>query len=158
MVGLTGNERVIIVSRPGVQVHDCRKGKRSKMAKTAAPDLKNYMRKETALLAALLALAVGFFGGVFLGVYKSGPSSKGMPAGAPAPAQQELQEQIAALEKETRQNASNVAAWIELGNAYFDSDQYERCVDGHGRHAAQGRTAAGGCQGLRPGHRRQSEA
>jgi cytochrome c-type biogenesis protein CcmH/NrfG len=101
------------------------------MAKTAAPDLKNYMRKETALLVALLALAVGFFGGVFLGVYKSGPSSKGMPAGAPAPAQQELQEQIAALEKETRQNASNVAAWIELGNAYFDSDQYERSIQAY---------------------------
>lgn len=101
------------------------------MAKTDAPELKNCMRKETALLIALLALAVGFFGGVFFGVYKSGPSVKGLPAGAPPAAQRELQEQIAALEKETQQNASDVAAWIELGNAYFDSDQYEKSIQAY---------------------------
>jgi cytochrome c-type biogenesis protein CcmH/NrfG len=98
------------------------------MAKTAAPDPKNYMRKETALLISLLALAVGFFGGVFLGVYKSGPSIQGMPAGGPSSAQRELQEQIAALEKETQQNPSNVTAWVELGNAYFDTDRYEKSI------------------------------
>lgn len=98
------------------------------MAKTAAPDLKNYIRKETALLISLLALAVGFFGGVFLGVYKSGSGMQGMPTGGSAAAQRDLQDQIAALEKETRENPSNVAAWIELGNAYFDSDQYETSI------------------------------
>jgi cytochrome c-type biogenesis protein CcmH/NrfG len=101
------------------------------MAKTAAPDPKNYMRKETALLISLLALAVGFFGGVFLGVYKSGPSIQAMPAGGPSSAQRELQEQIAALEKETQQNPSNVTAWVELGNAYFDADQYERSIQAY---------------------------
>ena len=101
------------------------------MAKTAAPDPKNYMRKETALLISLLALAVGFFGGVFLGVYKSGTSVQGMPAGGPSSAQRELQEQIAALEKETQQNPSNVTAWVELGNAYFDTDQYEKSIQAY---------------------------
>jgi cytochrome c-type biogenesis protein CcmH/NrfG len=101
------------------------------MAKTAAPDLKNYMRKETALLMALLALAVGFFGGVFFGVYKSGPSVKGMPAGMPPDAQKEIQDQIAALETETRQNPANVAAWVELGNAYFDTDQFEKSIQAY---------------------------
>jgi cytochrome c-type biogenesis protein CcmH/NrfG len=101
------------------------------MAKTAAPELKNYMRKETALLISLLALAVGFFGGVFLGVYKSGPGIQGMPAGGTAAAQKDLQDQIAALEKETRQNPSNAAAWVELGNAYFDSDQYEQSIQAY---------------------------
>ena len=101
------------------------------MAKTATPDLKNYMRKETALLISLLALAVGFFGGVFLGVYKSGSSMQGMPAGGSAAAQRDLKDQIAALEKETRENPSNVAAWIELGNAYFDSDQYETSIQAY---------------------------
>ncbi len=101
------------------------------MPKTATPDLKNYLRKETALLISLLALAVGFFGGVFLGVYKSGSSTQEMPAGGSAAAQRDLQDQIAALEKETRQNPSNVAAWIELGNAYFDSDQYETSIQAY---------------------------
>jgi cytochrome c-type biogenesis protein CcmH/NrfG len=101
------------------------------MAKTAAPDLKNHMRRESALLIALLALAVGFFGGVFLGVYKSGPSTQGMPGGAAPAAQKELQEQMVILEKETRQNPSNVAAWIELGNAYFDTEQYEKSIQAY---------------------------
>jgi cytochrome c-type biogenesis protein CcmH/NrfG len=101
------------------------------MAKTAAPDLKNHVRKETALLIALLALAAGFFGGVFFGVYKSGPSAPGMPAGMPGNASKELQSQIASLEKETQQNPSNVAAWVELGNAYFDTDQYEKSIQAY---------------------------
>lgn len=116
---------------PGPALRLAPKESVAEMAKTAAADLKNYMRRETALLIALLALAAGFFGGVFFGVYKSGASGKGMPAGVPPAAQRELQEQIAALEKETQQNASNVAAWIELGNAYFDSDQYEKSIQAY---------------------------
>jgi cytochrome c-type biogenesis protein CcmH/NrfG len=103
------------------------------MAKTATPDLKNYMRRESALLMALLALAAGFFGGVFLGVYKSGPSIQGMPAGVPPSAQRELQERIAVLEKQTQQNATNTEAWIELGNAYFDTEQYENSIQAYRR-------------------------
>jgi cytochrome c-type biogenesis protein CcmH/NrfG len=102
------------------------------MAKTAQPELKQYMRKETALLVALLALAAGFFGGVFFGVYKSGPSITGMPAAAPA-ARKNLQDQITALEKETQQNPVNVAAWIELGNAYFDTDQYKKSIQAYSK-------------------------
>jgi cytochrome c-type biogenesis protein CcmH/NrfG len=100
------------------------------MAKTAQADLKNYMRKETALLIALVALAVGFFGGVFFGVYKSGPSVKSMPAGASS-APKELLDRIAELEKETSRNASNVEAWIELGNAYFDTDQFKKSIQAY---------------------------
>jgi cytochrome c-type biogenesis protein CcmH/NrfG len=100
------------------------------MAKTAQADLKNYMRKETALLIALVALAVGFFGGVFFGVYKSGPSVKGMPAVAPA-ASKELLDRTADLEKETSRNPSNVEAWIELGNAYFDTDQFKKSIQAY---------------------------
>lgn len=103
------------------------------MAKTAAQDLKNYMRKETALLISLLALAVGFFGGVFFGVYKSGPSTPGMPGGANPAVERELQDRIAALQKETAQDPANAAAWIELGNAYFDTDQYEKSIQAYRR-------------------------
>jgi cytochrome c-type biogenesis protein CcmH/NrfG len=100
------------------------------MVKPVQADLSHYMRKETALLIALLALAVGFFGGVFFGVTKSGPSVAGTPAGMPA-APKELPAQVATLEKETRQNPSNVAAWIELGNLYFDADQYEKSIQAY---------------------------
>jgi cytochrome c-type biogenesis protein CcmH/NrfG len=100
------------------------------MAKTAQPDFKNYLRKETALLIALVALAVGFFGGVFFGVSRSGPSVKGMPAGAGS-APRELTDRIAELEKETARSPSNVDAWIELGNAYFDTEQYQKSIQAY---------------------------
>lgn len=100
------------------------------MAKPTPPEMTRLMRKETALLIALLALAVGFFGGVFFGIYKSGPSTQVKP-GAVAPAQRDFSEQIAALEKETRQNPANLTAWIELGNLYFDSDQFEKSIEAY---------------------------
>jgi cytochrome c-type biogenesis protein CcmH/NrfG len=106
----------------------------AKPTQPAAPDLKAYMRKETALLIALGALALGFFGGVFFGVYKSEPSVRGgMGAGGPAApvAPQEAKEQIAGLEKETAKNPSNAEAWIELGNAYFDTDQVKKSIDAY---------------------------
>ena len=107
--------------------------KAAKSIKPAAPDPKATMRKETALLIALGALALGFFGGVFFGVYKSGPTVKGgMGAGAPpVAAARDLQDQIAGLEAETRRNPANAAAWVELGNAYFDSDQVKSSIEAY---------------------------
>jgi cytochrome c-type biogenesis protein CcmH/NrfG len=108
--------------------------KPAKSVKQAAPDLKAYMRKETALLIALGALALGFFGGVFFGVLKSGPTpvKGGTMAGGPSPvAPRDLQDQSAALEKETAQNPTNAAAWIELGNVYFDMDQAKKSIDAY---------------------------
>ncbi len=109
--------------------------KGAKPVAAAAPDLKAYVRKETALLLALGALAVGFFGGVFFGVYKSPgtmPTKGGMPAGVPAAASpQDLKTQLAALEKETAQNPADAATWIELGNAYFDADQTKKSIDAY---------------------------
>jgi cytochrome c-type biogenesis protein CcmH/NrfG len=107
--------------------------KAAKSAPPAAPQLKFYVRRETALLIALGALALGFFGGVFFGVYKSGPTVKGGMGGGmpPAATQRDLQDQIAGLEAETRQNPSNVAAWIELGNHYFDTEQVKKSIDAY---------------------------
>ncbi len=100
------------------------------MAKTEQPNLNAYVRKETALLMALLALAVGFFGGVFFGVYKSGPSVAGMPGGGPA-MKRDFSGEIAVLEKRTREEPSNVNAWTDLGNLYFDAEQYEKSIQAY---------------------------
>ncbi len=94
------------------------------------PNLKQYMRKETSLLIALVALAVGFFGGVFFGVTKSGPSVATMPGGSPA-VQRDFSGEIAALEKKTRAEPANDAAWIDLGNIYFDADQHEKSIQAY---------------------------
>jgi cytochrome c-type biogenesis protein CcmH/NrfG len=89
-----------------------------------------YVRKETFWLVTLLALAVGFFGGVMFGVFKT--DTVEMP-GQPAPASTKATDpgnasMIAALEKETRSNPGNLEAWVELGNSYFDSTQYEKAI------------------------------
>ncbi len=107
--------------------------KAAKSAPPAAPQPKAYVRRETALLIALGALALGFFGGVFFAVYKAGPAVKGGMGGGmpPAATQRDLQDQIAGLEAETRQNPSNAAAWIELGNAYFDTEQVKKSIDAY---------------------------
>jgi cytochrome c-type biogenesis protein CcmH/NrfG len=85
-------------------------------------------------MVTLLALAVGFFGGVVFTVFKSdskapvpsAPAQMGTPAPAPAGS-----DRIAALERQTQAEPGNVTAWTELGNAYFDSNQYEASISAY---------------------------
>ena len=100
------------------------------MAKPSTNADQNYVRKETFWLVTLLALAVGFFGGVMLGVYKSDTVDvPGRPAPSPATAPDAGKaSMIAALEKETGSNPGNLEAWVELGNSYFDTNQYEKSI------------------------------
>jgi cytochrome c-type biogenesis protein CcmH/NrfG len=104
---------------------------KNKNMKPPQPDLRQYVRKETALLTALLALAAGFFGGVFFGVYKSsGSGAQAMPAAANE-AKPELLAQIPALEKQAQQSPANAKGWVDLGNAYFDTNQYEKAIQAY---------------------------
>ena len=104
------------------------------MAKKQQSDQAQYVRKETFYMMTLLALAVGFFGGVVFAVFKS--DSKGPVAsvpqqmGAPAPAPASS-DRIAALEREAQANPGSANAWTELGNAYFDSNQYEASISAY---------------------------
>ena len=106
------------------------------MANKNSPDLSRYVKKENVYLACLLSLAVGFFGGVMFGIYKTGPSGPVQTAAPvqPAPIPQssaDRSNEIAALEREVAANSSNVAAWISLGNNYFDTDQYEKSIQAY---------------------------
>ena len=108
------------------------------MAKKNTPDMKQYVKKETLYMACLLALAIGFFGGVMFGIYKSGPSGPPQTAAPfqPTPLPQsdaDLSNKIAALEREVAANPSNVAAWIDLGNIYFDTSQHEKSIQSYGK-------------------------
>ena len=100
------------------------------MAKQAKKVDIAYVRKETFWLVTLLALAVGFFGGVMFGVFKTDTvEMPGQPAPSPAQATDSGKaSMIASLEKETRSNPGNLEAWVELGNSYFDSNQYEKAI------------------------------
>jgi cytochrome c-type biogenesis protein CcmH/NrfG len=104
------------------------------MAKKQKTDQGQYVRKETLYMVSLLALAVGFFGGVVFAVFKSdskapvpaAPAQMGAPAPAPAGS-----DRIAALERQTQADPGNAKAWTQLGNAYFDSNQYEESISAY---------------------------
>lgn len=94
-----------------------------------------YIKKETMWLFVLAALATGFVAGIIFSVYKS-PTSQ--PTGS---ATQQNQPQttsqndstaaILALEKEVLINPTNVEAWTNLGNYYFDSENFEKAIQAY---------------------------
>jgi cytochrome c-type biogenesis protein CcmH/NrfG len=85
--------------------------------------------QSTMAAVAVLCLAVGFLGGVLFSVWKTG-SQPGRPA-PPGQSQAEVGDrsrELDALVRETAQNPTNTGAWIQLGNLYFDTDQYEKSI------------------------------
>ena len=107
------------------------------MAKPSKNAGAQHVRKETFWLVTLLALAVGFFGGVMFGVFKTDTvQMPGNPAPSPTTtkaADPDKASMIAALENETRSNPGNLEAWVELGNAYFDTNQYEKSIGAYSK-------------------------
>jgi len=91
-----------------------------------------YVRKETFLMVTLLALAVGFFGGVVFTVYKSDSqaTAQKVPVPSAAPASSES-DRIAVFERETKANPTSAEAWTQLGNAYFDANQFAKSIDAY---------------------------
>ncbi len=102
------------------------------MAKQKNPE--GFIKKETTLVVALIALVVGFLGGVFYSAIQSGPAGTIQTASPPPQQQQqsdltsEQARQILALEQEVATNPTNVNAWIQLGNVYFDTDNYTKSI------------------------------
>ncbi|MFH1102835.1 MAG: tetratricopeptide repeat protein [Pseudomonadota bacterium] len=94
----------------------------------------NYVKKGTMWTVALVALVAGFLIGTAVTVYKSLPEESTPAATSlrkPDSGQQAnpgRMEEIKRLEAEVAQNPQNAAAWTELGNRYFDSDQPDKAV------------------------------
>jgi cytochrome c-type biogenesis protein CcmH/NrfG len=102
------------------------------MAKQQKSDRVQYVRKETFLMVTFLALAVGFFAGVVFAVFKSDSRApiQTVPSQSAAPAATES-DRIAVFEHKTQANPADAAAWTELGNAYFDSNQFEKAISAY---------------------------
>ena len=100
-----------------------------------------YVKKETMLWFTTIALVVGFLLGVVLTVYKSSsglPVPSAPPRSQPPPPQAgkqgpsvETAARIFKLEKLTNQNPNDVEAWIQLGNSYFDSENFEKAINAY---------------------------
>ena len=85
-------------------------------------------------MVASIALVVGFFGGVVFGVYKSGTGTSVKESMLSQPAEKEQgvsvesAAQIFELEKITKENPDDVAAWTNLGNLYFDTGKHKKAI------------------------------
>jgi len=99
----------------------------------------NTVKKETMLIVAFVAMIIGFLGGTFFGVYKSTSS---VPMQTPTSAQSMAQDKesiaeqdtkVRSLELETSMNPGNFGAWTQLGNLYFDSDQFEKAITAYNK-------------------------
>jgi len=88
----------------------------------------------------IIALGVGFLGGAVLSAYKfgaeeslptAGPpqqqAAQGVPPEANLPSPEALSK-IPALESVTSMDPDNAGAWTELGNLYFDTNNYESAI------------------------------
>lgn len=92
-----------------------------------------HVKKESVIFIGLACLIIGFLGGIVFSIYKSPATT---PAPAPAPTQQAQQQgasqqtatKILALEREIAANPNNESALVELGHAYFDTDQPPKAI------------------------------
>lgn len=97
--------------------------------------------RNAAILGAGLALLVGLYLGFTLhGLTGSKATAPSAPPAAQAPsgpsgpsANPALADRIKALEKQTQLEPANTAAWTELGNLYFDTEQPEKSIAAYGK-------------------------
>jgi cytochrome c-type biogenesis protein CcmH/NrfG len=116
------------------------------------------MKKETVILMVVIALLVGFTVGATVGilyminregkevervttVQKPQMAPQGAPSGAPAPGPSdrdsiEVTSKIQTLKEIVKKDPKNLAAWVELGNLYFDSDQPKEAIDAYSQYLA----------------------
>lgn len=95
-----------------------------------------YVKKDTLLVVAFVAFLVGFFAGVVFVSFKSGTApvpARQTASKPPVDASETLAERIAPLEEEVKRNPGNTAAWIQLGNHYFDADQHQEAIRAYER-------------------------
>ncbi|MCP4694811.1 MAG: tetratricopeptide repeat protein [Desulfobacterales bacterium] len=97
----------------------------------------DYVKKTTMMLTTLIALVVGFLIGVVFSAYKLDSLGRA-PGHAPArdvsgekSADPDHSEKALALELETSRNPGSAAAWIQLGNFYFDHDKVDGAIEAY---------------------------
>jgi cytochrome c-type biogenesis protein CcmH/NrfG len=108
------------------------------------------MKKETVILYVVIALLVGFISGATVGilwvtkgrektamVQKSQMPPQGVPAPAPSARDTlDATSQIQTLREIVKKDPKNLAAWVELGNLYFDTDQPKEAIEAYKQYLA----------------------
>ncbi|MBI5969515.1 MAG: tetratricopeptide repeat protein [Deltaproteobacteria bacterium] len=94
------------------------------------------MRKEYAFLFIAIAFVAGIVVGVIATVYyeESSPAIPAAmkpppPSSTPVVPSADIQKQISFLQSILKDDPKNLKVLIELGNAYFDTDQFDRAIE-----------------------------
>lgn len=98
------------------------------------------VKKQTLIGAIVVSLIIGFIGGAVFSSMKLGENApvQAKKPGMPAPANQqdnaaadEIASQIFQLENYLKDNTNDHKAWAQLGNMFFDSNQYVNSIDAY---------------------------
>lgn len=89
--------------------------------------------KQTLYLSVLIVFIAGFISGVAFTVFKTNRSTAGSTATVSQQGEQSQQESqaILNLEAEVTANPQNFQAWTQLGNLYFDTNQYQKAISAY---------------------------
>ena len=88
----------------------------------------------TLIASVIAAFLVGYVVSAFVGGFRSGRGSTGIFSDSGRSLLREIpsrNEYIQELERTAAQDPDDEAIWVELGNAYFDSDQYLKAIDAY---------------------------
>jgi len=102
------------------------------------------MKKETVILIAIVAFLVGFISGATVAILRGTRNTEKLatvqkPQMVPAPISKapdtmEEASKIQALKEMVGKDPKNLAAWLELGNIYFDKDQPQEAIEAYSRY------------------------
>lgn len=109
------------------------------MAKKQDTNTSEYIRKRTLVGAVILSLCIGFIGGTIYSSFKLAPDSKVHGKIAADNNQPGLHQdnsamsgsEILKLEQYLDQHPKDAQAWAQLGNKFFDSDQFVNAIEAY---------------------------
>ena len=88
-------------------------------------------RRQIPVWLPVVTLVVGFIAGTIFGVMKADPLTGGQSVASPAAAGKPPVQMFQTLEAAAATDPQNAEAWVRLGNAYFDADQYQQAIDAY---------------------------
>lgn len=99
------------------------------MKKTKEVEVK-YVSLNTALIIGIIGLIIGFIAGNIYSLYKSGSMGSQQSGISDSSHSVSIDQsgRMLALEREVEKNPDNPAAWLELGNLYFDTNKHTDAI------------------------------
>ncbi|NOX32685.1 MAG: tetratricopeptide repeat protein [Deltaproteobacteria bacterium] len=84
--------------------------------------------RQRTLVIGLVCLFIGFFMGVGFTTYKINRTQKAVSGSNPSV---DYEKKASSLEAQVAQNPENTSAWTQLGDVYYDTDQYSKAVEAY---------------------------